>query len=471
MPDLDYAPAGVNDDEEEELKKQGILYPPAVPAPRTATDPTPPPLDPSVGAPPPGGVAPAMPVSSAPQPDFGTAMANTIGAPPNPKDYQPAKPTIGKRIAMGMAAFGGPATGRIAEENIYERPAQQAQQQYAAAENAYRNKFTDTMAMQKEQREQGTANATTNEANARADALRNPPPKQGATPEETTLHDLMTGNNGSPRINPDTQKPYQYLEAYGAVNQAKTDTKAPKAGDDLEKFYQQGVAEKRWPDSTKGREAAEAAFTGAKRNPEAGAEKANARDDREYQYAQTAITNLRKPIADRAERFSRLADTMDQGTPQSDALVAPELLSVMAGGQASGLRMNQAEIERIVGGRTKWEDLKAKIDAWQLDPSKGFALTPAQRTQVKALMNAAGGRIQKKIDIIDDANEQLSTAGPGDYRRILSETTKKLDQADKPTKEGSGGKITIDEARDYLKKAGGDKVKARELAKKDGREF
>lgn len=29
----------------------------------------------------------------------------------------------------------------------------------------------------------------------------------GKTPEETTIHDLMTGDNGNPRVNPDTNKP------------------------------------------------------------------------------------------------------------------------------------------------------------------------------------------------------------------------------------------------------------------------
>ena len=63
------------------------------------------------------------------------------------------------------------------------------------------------------------------ETGARTAALQNPPSKTGLTPEETTIHDLMTGTNGQPRINPETNKPYTYLEAYSAVNQAKQDAK------------------------------------------------------------------------------------------------------------------------------------------------------------------------------------------------------------------------------------------------------
>lgn len=81
------------------------------------------------------------------------------------------------------------------------------------------------------------AGARTNLANAQAtevpsviaknEAEANP--KVGATPEETTLHDLMTGGeNGQPRVNPETQKPYTYLEAYTAVKQSAQDTKPDK---------------------------------------------------------------------------------------------------------------------------------------------------------------------------------------------------------------------------------------------------
>jgi len=62
-------------------------------------------------------------------------------------------------------------------------------------------------------------------------------PEPGKTPEEATLHDLMTGGeNGGPRINPDTQKPYTYLEAFGAENQAKQTAKPDKNDKKIDEF-------------------------------------------------------------------------------------------------------------------------------------------------------------------------------------------------------------------------------------------
>jgi hypothetical protein len=52
-----------------------------------------------------------------------------------------------------------------------------------------------------------------------AEAERGPEGKQ-ETPELETIHDMMMGDNGKARINPDTQKPFTYFEAYEAVKKA-----------------------------------------------------------------------------------------------------------------------------------------------------------------------------------------------------------------------------------------------------------
>src|SRR5205085_10860217 len=103
-----------------------------------------------------------------------------------------------------------------------------------------------------------------------------------------------------------------------------------------------------------------------------------------------------KPIEDSLGRMGRLNETLAQGSPQADALVAPELLTIMAGGQGSGLRMNEAEISRIVGGRSNWQNLEAWAQKWNTDPSKANSLTSDQRKQVQSLVSAVAGRAQQK---------------------------------------------------------------------------
>ncbi len=56
--------------------------------------------------------------------------------------------------------------------------------------------------------------------NLRSEIEQRGEPKVPTGAEETTLHDLMAGDNGKPRINPDTKQPYSYLEAFEATKQA-----------------------------------------------------------------------------------------------------------------------------------------------------------------------------------------------------------------------------------------------------------
>jgi hypothetical protein len=164
------------------------------------------------------------------------------------------------------------------------------------------------------------------------------------------------------------------------------------------------------------------------RDPGAASARDDARLDRSYQYNVTELREMRKPIQDRAERLGRLGATINEMTPQADALVAPELMTVMAGGMGSGLRINEAEILRVLGGRTNLEAVKAALNKWQVDPSKGLSITPAQRGQIGSLMGTIAGRVREQLKVISDGLSQINQADSVDeHRRILQETQQKYD--------------------------------------------
>ena len=151
------------------------------------------------------------------------------------------------------------------------------------------------------------------------------------------------------------------------------------------------------------------------------------RTDTSYRNVSTQLDRIQTPIDQLAGRMGRLQDTLNQNTPQADALVAPELLTVMAGGQGSGLRMNEAEIARIVGGRSKWEGLKAAINKWKLDPQAALSITPDQRQQIHALVAAVSSKIEQKRQILADAQQALIDAkSPEEHRKILADTRSKV---------------------------------------------
>jgi hypothetical protein len=149
--------------------------------------------------------------------------------------------------------------------------------------------------------------------------------------------------------------------------------------------------------------------------------------DRSYQFNSGQLEKLAKPVEDQAQRLERLQTTLNQRTPQADALLAPELLTVMAGGMGSGLRINEAEIQRVVGGRSNLESLRAAINKWQLDPSKALSVTDAQRGQMQQLVQEVYRRSQDYLGKIDDARSGLAASQDvNEHRRIVTGLHKSL---------------------------------------------
>lgn len=157
----------------------------------------------------------------------------------------------------------------------------------------------------------------------------------------------------------------------------------------------------------------------------------NARADKSYQFNVGELNKIGKPVADAVMRIGRLQDTLAQNNPQADALIAPELLTVMAGGAGSGLRMNEAEIQRIVGGRSHWENLKAAINKWQIDPTAARSITPAQQQQIRGLVQAVSTKLNTKQSAIDEAHQALTgTDDPAEHRRIVNTARQKFTATD-----------------------------------------
>lgn len=129
---------------------------------------------------------------------------------PQRSDFE-AKPELGgwKKV-LGLGAGFALGSPQLVEATLHG--------QADKAERNYQGALRDWQRGQEGQERQ----ARIEETQARTRSLLNPPQKEGVTPEETTLDDLMTGNNGQPQINPDTGRPYTRLEAYSKVQQAKT---------------------------------------------------------------------------------------------------------------------------------------------------------------------------------------------------------------------------------------------------------
>jgi hypothetical protein len=370
---------------------------------------------------------PTFPTADA-QPNLFGASARPArpSGPPQREDFQ-ARPELGgwrKYLGLGLASLTpadlrGPLT-----ERILHGQRDDAERKYEQAEKDYESRQQD------EERAARIANIQ-----SEIKTRENPKPEKpenldreaydfyvagGMTPAEARKQVLKDAAETKP------EKPDTAVEEQQRWERIETDMLLGKTVSKQDKAWHDSLSEYR----TLG-----PALTA---NIKAG-EQGTARSDKSYQFHAGRIDALRKPIEDRAERIARVEDTLAQGTPQADALIAPELLSVMAGGAGSGVRQNEAELARIVGGRTNWETLKAKVDAWQLDPSKGFALTPAQREQTRALFSTVKDRVSRKMQAIDEESQNLlNTDDPKEHRRIYQRLQKRLGDIDT----GKGGQTT-----------------------------
>lgn len=178
----------------------------------------------------------------------------------------------------------------------------------------------------------------------------------------------------------------------------------------------------------------------------ANADKSSAQSFQSYKFESGRLDNAQKPVNETLSRLSRLQDTLRQGTPQADALVAPELLTVMAGGQGSGLRMNEAEIARIVGGRSKWQDLQAAVNKWSVDPSQANSITSEQRAEIRALTDAVQAKVLKKQQVLDTAREKLNNSdNPHEHRKISTEALNGLSAVD----QGNEGQPKVGDTKTF----------------------
>jgi hypothetical protein len=175
-------------------------------------------------------------------------------------------------------------------------------------------------------------------------------------------------------------------------------------------------------------------------------QKSTERSDKSYQYNATQLDKLGTPIEQAQARVGRLQEALKQNTPIADALIAPELLSIMAGGAGSGLRMTDAEINRIVGGQGHWDALRKQAQLWALDPSKANSITPEQRKEIRSLTAAVQQKLNAKQVALDRAHQELlNSDDPKEHRKAVTDAHRELEKIDTgaAAPEAPAGKTTV----------------------------
>lgn len=275
-------------------------------------------------------------------------------------------------------------------------------------------------------------------------------PKVGGTPDEVTLHDLMAGDNGNPRVNPDTGKPYSYLEAYGAVKQAAADTKTPTVpegekplGDKVTQANK--MLEQRWqirhpnqplsPTYTLPPNATQKDYDRIDKALEA-EERANgtkAQQDTANEMRRQTFDLMRQGASDRhdaaqaktkealAKKLQPMQDTLDEIAESREYAASPSatndygllmnFIGVTKPESLAKLRLNQNEVKLAQGTR----GLLGDLEATKQKLSNGETLTPDQRKSILDTMGIvekyAHRRIGNMSSNAQPADDQQQGAG------------------------------------------------------------
>jgi hypothetical protein len=256
-------------------------------------------------------------------------------------------------------------------------------------------------------------------------------PKEGLTPEETTIHDLMTGENGQPRLNPKTNQPYSYLEAYTAVNQAKQDVKPEKPGNDFEQFYHDYITDNHLPDSAHNRLMAREQFAKAGQAPQ--------RPQQQLGVVNGKIVEL-KPGMEVPKGTESLSGDLKGSKPTADETRRSDL--------ARNMNENLDELEEIVKRRPdlfgklagRWTGLKEAIGTDDQDIARlhtikeqmGMAMVGAHAMRNAQHVEAAANSILNSFKNGPDA----ILASTGDARKSLA--TFQHDAGDQPGSAAKG---------------------------------
>ncbi|HEY6339348.1 MAG TPA: hypothetical protein VIW68_12715 [Candidatus Sulfotelmatobacter sp.] len=365
-----------------------------------------------------GSLAPATldAANAAPTPTLapGTPMLKPATlTPPDPNDprYQLHG---GKRVLTGiMGALSGMG-GHL--------DAARALNPYQRAMDAY-NK---NVAAQKEQASIQDVQSQTAEREAqgrRADAEANRVTPDKTTPEEQTIHDLMTGENGSPRVNSATNKPYTYLEAYRDVKQAgEKPATTPEADKQLSDSqisqFNAGLGDRYKvlnpnkalpPEYTLGKGATQKDFDRVDKLLTGTETAAGTKATRDSTENDKKVARDQKTQADRdkyvqpyqaAVDNAQAADDYVKGgkfTGPDDYALMNQFQEMIVSGQKAGIRFTKNEQDMLRGAQSTLNSIKAGAK----HVVSGSYFSDDERKQIVNTMKGIATRSQKSIDDYD----------------------------------------------------------------------
>lgn len=127
------------------------------------------------------------------------------------------------------------------------------------------------------------------------------------------------------------------------------------------------------------------------------------------------LTDNEKTVDKDIERSDRALFLLNSPNFVTDAVAGPEFLQIVAGGMGSGLRMTDAELNRINEAQTKIDQFKGQLAKWDvLGIGDRRTIQNEMRAQMKAALDAVHAARQRKAALAESTLQGLEDADTQD---------------------------------------------------------
>jgi hypothetical protein len=289
-------------------------------------------------------------------------------------------------------------------------------------------------------------NQQADEARARAEGLRNPPPKEeleGKTIEteqgimqwnpKTHAYDTKVGDapgktTGNVHVLPDGTVISVNHDSKTGKSSADVVYKGdPKVPTEVKQIEVGGKPHQVLVNSQTGETIKDLGESGEK-PPVTNVNAETSSLDRESaRFAKPHEANV-KAANDALDRITEARSLLTTGNAESQAIAIPKVLTALVSGQGTGVRITQPELNAIAAAR----GIKGDFQAWVQKISSGKRLTPDQQAQLVGVLDAASARLTQKREIanraLDAINNGVSRAdivkADADARKQLADLEK-----------------------------------------------
>jgi hypothetical protein len=158
-----------------------------------------------------------------------------------------------------------------------------------------------------------------------------------------------------------------------------------------------------------------------------------------YGRTEAAITNIESKLSTKLEtqedytnRLNRMLMALNMKNVSLDPVIAPEFLASMVG-RGVGLRMNDAEINRIFGGLQGWDLVQRDINKWLLgDHTTPYMIPENMRDAFRQAGMTVLNRASAEAELVEDYKDKIADAkNPATAWKLESQLRKKIRELDK----------------------------------------